>query len=214
MTIDRNALASAIRHQISTGEGTAYFNGGPMPDPALAELFPEVDEARTAYEAVQTEAGPLRAELRDALAKRAAHKHDPDAVYKKDADLGLVFTDARGVEMQGEIREIRRRLDAVSARAKNALHKYLVEAFSRAPEAKDAFRDRAAEADREAQELAEKLMQTLADRERFWTLAGRPVPGVSAAALPTVQNRRAAEHEQYARDLPELLGRVLKFPSL
>lgn len=211
-TIDRTALAANLRHEISTAGGTAYFRGGELPDPALSELFPEVAEARNAFGMIQSKADELRTELQTATAARAAHKQNPEAVYTSDHKIGLVFSDPEGVKLQNRVKEIEKALDANARKAKNALLAYLVAAFARGPEAQDAFRDRAIKADAEAQELAAKLTAALTDRERYWNLAGRPYPGVSGAALSEAQSRRAAEQDQRARDLKQLLDRTLPFP--
>lgn len=212
MTIDRTALAANLRHEISTAGGTAYFRGRELPDPALSELFPEVAEARAAFEAVQSKADDLKAELKRATAARAEHKQNPEAVYTSDHKVGLVFSDPRGVELQNRVKEAEKALEGNARQAKAALLAYLVAAFARGPEAMDVFRERSIQSNAEAQELAAKLTAALSDRERYWTLAGRPVPGVTDSAAPAVASQRAAEQDQRTRDLRHLLDRTLPFP--
>lgn len=212
-TIDRTALASALRYNVaSTDFGGVYFKGV-MPDEALAEIFSEVAAAKATYDASAAEAGKLRGEIVKARAARSAHKNDADAVYTNDGDLGLVFSDARGVELQNEVKRLEKLAAAHASKSKTALVAYLVEAFSRVPEAKDAFTARAAQADAEAKDLAEKLVATLGDRARYWTLAGQPHRGVSETGRPAAVARIAAEQAQYVRDLEHLLSRALPFPK-
>lgn len=175
--IDRSALRSNLSHQVQAGGGGgAYFTGASMPDPALAEIYPEVADALKAFEAFMPEAAKLSAELKEAFARRTEHKNHEDAVHTNDPNLGLVFSDPEGVRLQNRVREIEKALEVLSVKAKRALLDYLVEAFCRLPEARDTFHQRAKDQDSEVQELAAKLTEALSGPSRVSLTPASPTP--------------------------------------
>jgi hypothetical protein len=210
-TLNAAELRREISHKVKTGNGTAYVTDGlTMPDDLISELFDEVREARERFEATAEDARKLRAKLNTATAARSAHKNDEDAVYTSDPGLGLVFSDARGVALQNAVKAAEKELNANGVRSKAALLDYLVLALQRQNDVKDEALARALEADAKARTAAALLHVALADREKFWALAGQPFPGVedeSGAAY-----RRVLLQHQRQMDLKKAVELALPFP--
>lgn len=202
-----------VRPNVHTSNGTAHVSVGVMPDEAIAEIFDDVAAAKATFDEIDAKAAELRATLNKATTARREHKDKEEAVYTFDPNLGIVFSDAEGVRLQNAVKAADKALATNAAKAKNALMKYVAVAALRRPDAADEFTRRAVEANVEAQRLAEALTTALTERERYWTLAGKPVRA-SAEATPAIQTQRSAEQGQYLVDLKHLLSKALPFVSL
>jgi glutamate-1-semialdehyde aminotransferase len=212
-TIDPATLRRDLSHKVKTGNGMAYLDGTvSAPDPLVAELFADVREALDKYEALSATARELQAKLRHALDDRADHKESPEAVFTADSERGLVFTDAEGVRLQNAVKAIEKEIASLGTRSKQAFLDYLVLAIIRQAEAKDEALARALAADEAANAAAKALLDALADRERYWTAAGQPYPGVADPQAPHARTTRVMLQHQRHNDLKHAIERALPFP--